>query len=324
MARRKQIDLLCNSGSCDFRVLLGLLFDCFRGGDTRESILLPRKQSKIGQNNPKNRRTLGCTRGLIFLALLLGLCACGKTAHQSFAVKEISSSLPPHEKWETSPPDEKMQEQLLKIFSEPLKFLGEGAQSYAFVSADGKYVVKFFKMRRFTPSFADLLCPHVVRRRLRNLNWVFNGYKAAYDHFRLDTGLVFIHLAKTQGLNLNAILLDEKGKPCTINLDSTEFVVQEKAEHLFVYLRKLYLEGKEKEARAAIAEVFKLIERRIALGYADRDKGVSFNYGFVNGRAIHLDVGRLYKGTKTGQLEHVQKRIERWQKENQVGSDKVM
>jgi hypothetical protein len=211
-----------------------------------------------------------------------------------------------------------MQSRLHTIFSSPLTFLGEGAQSYAFLSSDGKHVVKFFKMRRFTPSFADSLCPHVVRRRLRNLNWVFNGYKAAYEHFRQDTGLIFIHLAKTSSLNLTATLIDADGKPCTADLDATEFVIQEKAEHLFSYLKRLYSEGREQEAKAAIAQVLKLIERRIALGFADRDKGVSYNYGFVEGRAIHLDVGRLYKGSRPGQLEHVKKRIERWERENQV------
>lgn len=253
------------------------------------------------------------TRKSLIVSLLL-LCACG---NNPFSSKEIASSLPPQKQWEISAPDAPMSEQLKTLFSEPLTFLGEGAQSYAFLSSDGKYVVKFFKMRRFTPSFADSLCPHVVRRRQRNLNWVFNGYKAAWDHFRKDTGLVFIHLAKTDSLDLTATLIDASGKTCTTDLDATEFVIQEKAEHLFSYLSRLYREGREPEAKAAVAQVFELIERRIAMGYADRDKGVSYNYGFVGGKAIHLDVGRLYKGSRPGQLEHVKRRIERWERENQ-------
>jgi hypothetical protein len=260
-------------------------------------------------------------RKTLILILLL-LSACGTNSHTPFSPKEISSKLPPHEEWKIESPDTALHHQLREIFSSPLTFAGDGSQSYAFFSSDGKYVVKFFKMRRFTPSFADSLCPHVVKRRLRNLNWVFNGYKTAYDHLRKDTGLLFIHLAKTHDLNLKATLIDKAGKLCTIDLDSTEFIIQEKVELLFVHLKRLYDEGKEKEAKASIAQIGQLIERRMAAGYADRDKAVSGNYGFVDGRAIHLDVGRLYKGSKPSQLEHVQKRIERWQRENQEGTFK--
>lgn len=255
---------------------------------------------------------------LLALACFLGYFAFGKSSPKTFSDNEISSTLEPNPAWITAPPDEAKRLQLQALFSTPLTFLGEGAQAYAFVSADGKTVVKFFKMRRFTPSFADSLCPHVVRRRLRNLNWVFNGYKTAYDHFREDTGLVFIHLAKTHDLNQQATLIDQSGQQFTIDLDSTEFVVQEKAELLFPYLMRLYHQGKRKEAEKAIAQVLQLVNRRVAAGYADRDKAVSNNYGFANGRAIQLDIGRLYKGTKPGQLEHVEKRIERWQRENQL------
>ena len=64
--------------------------------------------------------------------------------------------------------------------------------------------------------------------------------------------------------------------------------------------------------------MLELVKRRIDKGYSDRDKGVSNNFGFVGERAIQLDIGRLYKGSKEGQFEHVQQRIERWQKENQT------
>ncbi len=255
---------------------------------------------------------------LLTVALVLGFFVFGKSSSRVSMEKEISSSLQPNPAWMIPSPDPAKQQQLQHIFSTPLTFLGKGAQSYAFASSDGKYVVKFFKMRRFTPSFADSLCPHVVRRRLRNLNWVFNGYKTAYDHFREETGLIFIHLAKTQNLNCKATLIDAAGEQFTLDLDSTEFVVQEKAELIFAYLDRLYRQGKNKEAEKAIAQVFQIVKHRMAEGYADRDKGVSNNYGFVGDRAIQLDIGRLYKGSKPGQLEHVEKRIERWQHENQL------
>src|ERR1700733_951950 len=113
------------------------------------------------------------------------------TSVEGFSEDKISSSLPVHPQWTIPVPAESMQ--IKEILGSRFKFLGEGAQAFAFESQDGKYVLKFFKMRRFSPSTTDYLCPHVVRRRLKNLRWVFNGYKIAYENFRQDTGLVFIH-----------------------------------------------------------------------------------------------------------------------------------
>jgi hypothetical protein len=237
-----------------------------------------------------------------------------RTPSEEFSESAISSSLAPNPNWSIPATDSQHRE----IFAGRFKFLGVGAQSYAFESEDGKYVLKFFKMRRFTPSYADHLCPHVVKRRQHNLCWVFNGYKIAYENFRKDTGLIFIHLAKTNHMKQKAIVVDEKGKEYTIDLDNTEFVLQEKAELVFERLAKLYKSGDQKAAEKSIAAVLQLVERRVDQGYADRDKAVSNNYGFVGDRVIQLDVGRLYRGEKAGQLEHVKQRIERWQNENQA------
>jgi hypothetical protein len=232
---------------------------------------------------------------------------------EGFSEDKISSSLPVYPEWTIPVPAES--EQIKAILGSRFKFLGEGAQAFAFESADGKYVLKFFKMRRFSPSMADYLCPHVVRRRLKNLRWVFNGYKIAYENFRKDTGLVFIHLAKTDYLKQKAIIIDDKGVEHQIDLDKTEFVLQEKAELLFDRLAKLHKAGDRQGVQKSIGAVLELVKRRIDQGYADRDKGVSNNFGFVGERAIQLDIGRLYKGAKEGQFEHVQQRIQRWQEE---------
>lgn len=234
----------------------------------------------------------------------------------SFSLEQISSTLSPKAEWSLPQPSAEEKKSLDLIFNQKFTFLGEGAQAFAFQSEDGKTVLKLFKMRRFTPSIIDQLCPHIVRRRLRNLNWVFNGYKIGYDQFRSQSGLVWIHLAKTDYLHHTITLVDQSGKEHLLDLDTTEFVLQEKAELLFDRLKQLYKAGKTKEAEWAIASILHLIEHRVAKGYADRDKAVSYNYGFVGDKPIHLDLGRLYKGKKDGQLEHVQRRIDRWVEES--------
>lgn len=257
-------------------------------------------------------------RKYLILLLILGIGIFTKiSSTEGFSENKISSSLAPNPAWSVGAPSSEEQKKLQQIFASRFKFLGEGAQSFAFESEDSKYVLKFFNMRRFTPSLADQLCPHVVRRRLKNLRWVFNGYKTAYDKFREDTGLVFIHLAKTNYLKQKVQVIDGKGKEHTIDLDKTEFVLQEKAELIFDRLAKLRHQGDREGMQKSIQAILELVKRRVDQGYADRDTAVSNNFGFVGNRPIQLDVGRLYQGAKEGQLEHVERRIARWQEENQ-------
>jgi hypothetical protein len=223
-----------------------------------------------------------------------------------FSPEMVVSSLDPHPEWMIEDPAP------AGILSQKFTFLGEGAQAIAFQSADGKYVLKLFKMRRFTPSWIDQLCPHVVRRRLRNLQWVFNGYRNAYQDLRQETGLVWIHLAKTYTLDQTLAVVDRDGNEHLLDADATEFVIQEKAELIFERLARLHKERKFTEVEKAIASVRALVQSRIDKGYADRDKAVSNNYGFVGNRPIQLDSGRLYKGHKERQLEHIHRRIEEW------------
>lgn len=231
---------------------------------------------------------------------------------RGFTLGKISAFLPHHPEWASSLPSSQVQEILAQSFT----FLGEGAQAYAFESADNRYVLKLFKMRRFTPSLTDYLCPHLVKRRVKNLRWVFNGYKTAYDKFREDTGLVYVHLNRTEGIGQKIKVIDGKGVDHALDCDTAYFVVQEKAELIFDRLQRFYDAGDKAGLDKAIASVLKLVERRAAQGYADRDKAVTNNYGFVGDRPIHLDVGRLYFGEKPGQVEHVTRRIERWKASN--------
>lgn len=248
------------------------------------------------------------TKLIVLLLVLVGGYFLIPSAPPSLS-EMISSSLRPRPEWVISDPAPH------GILSQKFTFLGEGAQAMAFQSEDEKYVLKLFKMRKFTPSWTDQLCPHVVRRRLRNLHWVFNGYRNAYQDLRQDTGLVWIHLAKTTDLHQTLTLLDRDGKEHHIDADSTEFVIQEKAELIFDRLSRLRQAGKTSELEKAIASVHALVQHRIDMGYADRDYAVTNNYGFVGNRPIQLDIGRLYKGHKEKQLERIQVRINKWKQD---------
>ena len=211
-----------------------------------------------------------------------------------FSISKISSHLTYNEAWKVEEP-----EGMEAIFSQPFSYLKAGSQSYAFVSQDGKYVIKFFRMSHFSPCLRDFFRPKRAAKKRQNLNAIFGAYKLAFESMREDTGLVYLHLNKTSHLQKKLTVSDQKGKLCFIDLDKTEFVIQEKAELIFSYL-------KDKDPAmfdAAVSKVLQLIDRRSEKHIFDYDYGVSNNFGFVGDRPIQIDIGRIYQADLSGQEE---------------------
>jgi hypothetical protein len=256
---------------------------------------------------------------LIFSSLILIISALffSIRAEPSISLNEmIASSLPPHPRWSVAE-----EGNCPAILSQKFTMLGKGEQVFAFESEDGKYVLKLFKMHRLMPSRTDYLCPYFAQKRVRKLNRVFTGYKTAYEDFREESGLVWIHLAKTNHLHQTITLFDENGKKYQIDADKTEFVIQEKAELIFDRIARLYKEGGSLEAEKAIASFYAFIQHRTDKGLMDRDKSVAYNYGFIGDRPIQIDLGSFHKRThrkehnEPRQLAQVQQRVEQWKAE---------
>ena len=90
---------------------------------------------------------------------------------------------------------------VLSVLDQPFHYLGKGVQCYAFVSADDKYVLKFFRMRRLLPSPWLVKMPLLesykqekIKRKSEELFRDFTSYKIAYEQLQEETGLVYVHL----------------------------------------------------------------------------------------------------------------------------------
>lgn len=232
----------------------------------------------------------------------------------TFSLSRISSDLSYHPEWEVQSPTHNIDH----IFSQEFHYLASGSQSYAFESADGKYVIKFFKMRHLTPHLSDHLRPGAIERRQRNLEQIFTAHKLCYDHMREETGLIFLHLNPTHHLHRTLTISDRLHRRHRVDLDRYAFLVQEKAELIFTRMEKLRSKGDIQGIFQAKEAICSLVKSRIAKGFADQDKAVSHNYGFVGDRPVQVDIGRLFQGTKEGEYERICARLERWMQENNI------
>ena len=221
-----------------------------------------------------------------------------------FSLSKVSGFLPSHPEWDIplTPDKEKT---LNQIFKQPFTYLASGVQTFAFVSQDGKYVIKFFK-----EPIRDK--EEKTAKRLKKLLEAQAAYHMAYEEIPSETGLLFIHLTPTYSLQKTVMVIDRLGETHLIDLDSIPFVVQEKAELIFDRLKKLAAKGDAKGLKKSVTAILDLVERRIQKGFTDDDRAVSHNYGFVGDRPIHFDIGRLHKGARDDEYDHVVKRIDTW------------
>jgi len=204
-------------------------------------------------------------------------------------------------------PSEAEKKEAVEILSQPFTYLSHGGQSTVYESQDKKYVIKFFNPRavikkNWFDQFAKL-------RRLNSLKWITNTYfrqkqrlkkyflryELAFKDLKEETGLVYVHLDPSTSLAQTMKMTDKEGNDHQIQLDAYPFVLQKKVELTMHHLDRLLKSGDVEGAKASVKQIYDLFLSRAQKGYTDRLQTLYKNYGFFEGRAVQLDVGRIRK-----------------------------
>ncbi|SRR5581483_5523019 len=208
-----------------------------------------------------------------------------------------------------------------KLFEQKFHYLGRGLQSFVFESEDGHYVLKLFNNRyqekialfSFLSHFPGLgrwACKrsHYFQEKLSK---TFNSYAIAFDEMQDKTGLLYIHLSPTSNLPQRLQLLDPLFICHELNPNEIGFLIQKKAELVYPALKK-YLNSKDIDgAKRALSSLIELFFWKWRHAIADNDPLIRTNYGFVEGKAIQIDVGPLSKMAAAQSFEENHKQIEK-------------
>jgi hypothetical protein len=220
--------------------------------------------------------------------------------HQTdgFALRKILSNLCFDSRWEVMTPNSEEDHAIKNALNQPYRYLGKGAQSYVFASDDGLYVLKFFRHdhMRIEPWHFLLTKEHRKERQALStmkLEKDFTSYKIAYETLKDETGLIYLHLNKTDDLHIEILIYDKIGVRHTINLDQMEFFLQKKVEPFFPSLEKWISENNLPLAKQALTELIALLKNRFEKRIYDKDPDLNTNFGFLNGHPIQLDAGRF-------------------------------
>ena len=127
-----------------------------------------------------------------------------------FTVGNITSNFSYNSKWDTRPLTAEEQNTIDGILSQPFSYLGKGCQSYVFQSQDGLYVLKFFKFQRYRIkpwvvafSFIPAVEKHIEKRlehKKAKIERFLTSWRIAFDDLQNETGIVYVHLNKTDFL----------------------------------------------------------------------------------------------------------------------------
>ncbi len=213
-----------------------------------------------------------------------------------FAPSKIQSDLTHDPRWESPSLSDEERGSLLHLLEQPFTYLGKGSQCFVFESKDGETVLKFFRHRRYQPSLLVSLFSkkkHLSKKRVKR-EALFDSCWLAHQKLREESGLVYLHLNKSDDLNQRVILKDKLHRRHSLPLDKYEFIVQKRAQLIYPYIQERMERGEMSAARESLSQLLQLLTTRYHQGIDDQDAALIKNAGFLADRAIFIDIGQFY------------------------------
>jgi len=271
-------------------------------------------------------------RFLRIVGVLLAIFATARLCHHAtrgFCLSKVQSNLC-HSRDTTTDQEAAFVDSL---FAQKFHFLGRGLQSFVFLSEDGQYVLKLFNNRYQRKIHLFSLLSHLplvstwsqerVHYYQTKLAKTFASYTLAFDAMQEKTGLLYLHLRQTSHLTTPLTVEDPLHICHTLDPNHTGFLIQKKATLVYPTLTT-YLEQRDMPAaQQALTSLIELFVWKGRHGIDDNDPLIRTNYGFIDGRAIQIDVGPLSRREKRqnveeqkAEIEHITTSLKNWLNEN--------
>jgi uncharacterized alpha/beta hydrolase family protein len=191
----------------------------------------------------------------------------------------------------------------------------KGLQCYVFVSEDDKYVLKLLKWKEIEPPLWTQYVPDswvadLKKRKKEKKEHDFTSYQIAADELKEETGLIYLHLQKTEGLDTTLCLYDPLQIRHIVPADGIEFILQKKAEGFLSYFEKH--QNDEEKMAPFFSSFVHVIQKRIDKNISDSDISLEYNTGICEDKPVLFDIGNLsrLKENNTHSHETLQKELQ--------------
>lgn len=238
-------------------------------------------------------------RLLLLLVAIAGIHWFAEKQTQGFRFYKLLSNLPFDSRWETPQMESERLDQINARLNQSFTFLGAGGWCVAFLGEDQKTVLKFFRhihldlpniFRRF--SFQKLLlnAPPEESKLYYFQHFNFNSCHLLFTRCKELSGIDYLHLNKTPPLHPTVTLYDPSGVPHQIDLNATEFVIQERADLLCPHINRLVKEEGMPAAKKAIDAFLHCLLTFYKEGLRDDDRTLRDNFGFIGDQPVTVDL----------------------------------
>jgi hypothetical protein len=220
----------------------------------------------------------------------------------SFSIRFLYTSMPNCPEWDISCEQDPL---LDSILSQDFTYLAKGTHCYAFVSQDQKYIIKFHRYPSHMRLFPWLNRPlayvfDAKRIRIKEYNldrysYFMNNYKTSFQDLKEETGVILLHINRTDNLKKTITLIDKTKNRYRVCLDQVTFILQHRANMIYPTLQQCLDNDDLEKAKEAISHVISLIVQSCQKGYVNNDPVLKRNYGLLADRAMYIDIGDLVR-----------------------------
>lgn len=183
------------------------------------------------------------------------------------------------------------------------RYLARGKQMFAFENGD--LVLKFFNS-------TELKIPWYPLKQKSQIRWgekirIYpESYPLALQHLKEETGLLVVHLGRSDRIFPTVELTDKAGRRFSVDLNQVPFVLQKKGKSSFY--RALQTTHSNEELQQLIDSYLAFHTHRIAHCIADYDRDIKRNYCWDGTEIQYIDPARFFfeprlKEEKRAQLE---------------------
>jgi len=179
-------------------------------------------------------------------------------------------------------------------------YLGRGRQCFAFVSEDGKYVLKFPRLDRYN----DRILFRLNFFNKESVDWrrrshasrkekLFDSFELSFDELFEETAIVAMFNAPKTGKEVE--IFDRLNRSYRLPLEKTAFILQRKLPLFKDVFQKALSENNEVEINRILDSLLNLVVAIAKKGILTKDGSFLNNFGFDETRAYQIDVGSFYR-----------------------------